>query len=122
MFTEPQAVQILLAIDRARLSGANAVGTKSENEVVLQYAQVMKADHAAMSALLDSLMSKTGQTPAENTISPPFTDGAQLFAMELTQRDTGINNSYLANEVRDHERALQLLQGALIPSAKSPEV
>jgi putative membrane protein len=121
-FTEPQAVQILRTIDQARLSGAQAVATKSRSESVLEYAHVISSDHRAMTALLDSLLAATGQTPADHALVRQFATAATTFATELAARDTGVNNSYLAQEVRDHERALQLLQGGLIPSARSPQI
>jgi predicted outer membrane protein len=119
-YSEPQVVQILRSIDQARLSGAQAVSQISQNESVLEYARVVSADHQAMSLVLDSLLRTAGQAPAEHALSQQFAFGAQQFALELAQRDTGVNNAYLAQEIRDHERALQLLQGVLIPSAKSP--
>ncbi|MGH7472252.1 MAG: DUF4142 domain-containing protein, partial [Longimicrobiales bacterium] len=121
-YTEPQVVQILRAIDQARVTGAQAVSQKSQNESVLEYARVVSADHQAMGMVLDSLLRIANQAPAEHALSLQFATGAQQFALELSQRDTGVNNAYLAQEIRDHERALQLLQGALIPSTQSPQL
>ena len=43
-YSETQAVQIMLAIDQARLTNAQAVRAKSENESVLEYTRVVVTD------------------------------------------------------------------------------
>src|SRR5262245_13008348 len=71
-FSESQAVQIMLAIDQARLTNAQAVRAKSENESVLEYTRVIVTDHRAMTVLLDSLLKSAGQTPGYDAVSQQF--------------------------------------------------
>jgi predicted outer membrane protein len=120
--SDPQAVQILEAIDRARLIGARAVGQKSANEAVLEYARVMMADHGAITRALDSVLTAAGQKVGDHPLSMQLHFSAEQFASDIAVRDTGINNSYLAREVADHERALQLITGAFLPNAKNPQL
>src|SRR5262245_58750788 len=120
--SDPQAVQILEAIDRARLIGAQAVRLKSENKPVLDFARVMWDDHSAITKALDSVLTAAGQKVGDHPLSPQLRMSAEQFAADLATRDTGVNNAYLAREVADHERALQLITGAFLPNAKNPQL
>jgi putative membrane protein len=122
IFPEAEAVSVLLTIDSARRANARVARDRSQNENVLEYARVMLVDHRAISQLLDSLLAATGQTPAENALTQELRTSNEQFVTELMARDTGFNNAYIAQEVSDHERALILLDTALIQSARTPQV
>jgi putative membrane protein len=120
--TDPQAVQILTTIDQARQIAAQVVRTKSENEAVLEYARVVMSDHAAMTAVLDSVLAAAGQKVGDHPLSLQLRMAAEQFAAQIAARDTGVNNAYIAREVADHERALQLFTAVLLPNAQNPHL
>jgi predicted outer membrane protein len=117
-FSESEAAQILLAVDSDRIASATAVRGLSQSEAVLEYVRVMLADHQAASALIESLLARSGTAPTDNTTSQLIRQETQQFVTQLLARDSGINNSYLSHEVQNHEKALMLLDTALIPSAQ----
>lgn len=122
VFPEPQAVQVLRVIDSARIASAQAARERSLNASILEFARVMIADHRAITRVVDSLMTATGQTPAENELSQDLRAANEHFLSELMARDSGFNNGYIGREVSDHEYALALLDTALIPSARNPQL
>ena len=122
VFPEPEAIQVLRVVDSARINSARAVREISQSESILEYARVMIVDHRAIGAMLDSVLAAKQQTPADNAVSIDLRNANQQFVTELLARDSGVNNAYIMQEIDDHERVLQLLDSAVIPSARSPEV
>lgn len=121
VYPEPEALQILRVADSARINSARAVREISQSESILEYARVMIVDHQAISALLDSALAAKQQTPTDNAVSMELRNADQQFVTDLLARDSGVNNAYIMQEIYDHERILQLLDSAVIPSARSPE-
>jgi putative membrane protein len=122
IYPEGEALKVLLTIDSARMVSARVARDRSQNENVLEFARVMLVDHRAISQLLDSLIVATGQTAADNALTQELRSANEQFVTDLMARDTGFNNAYIAQEVSDHERALILLDTALIQSARNPQV
>jgi putative membrane protein len=122
VYPEPEAVQVVQAIDSARIASARAARDRSQNEAILEYARVMISDHRAIRRVLDSLLTATGQSGSENSLSEEIRAANEHFVTELIARDTGFNNAYIAQEINDHERALVLLDTALIPSARNAQI
>jgi putative membrane protein len=121
VYPEPEALQVLRVVDSARINSARAVREISQSEAILEYARVMIVDHRAIGALLDSTLAARQQSPADNAVSTELRNANQQFIAELLARDSGVNNAYIIQEINDHERVLQLLDSAVIPSARSPE-
>jgi putative membrane protein len=115
---EPEAFHILLTLDSSRIASANALRELSQSEAVLEFARVVTADHRAVWRMLFGLTRETGTAPTDNVASQTVRQGTEQFVTELMARDSGINNSYLTHEVREHEQTLMLLDTTLIPSAR----
>ena len=115
---EPEAFHILLTLDSSRIASANALRELSQSETVLEFARVVTADHRAVWRMLFGLTRATGTAPTDNVASQTVRQGTEQFVTELMARDSGINNTYLAHEVREHEQTLMLLDTTLIPSAR----
>lgn len=120
VYPEPEAAQIFRVLNDAEIATARVARERSQNADILRFASVMIADHRAMSELLDSLL-------------PPIPDSANPESRKLREATTqmvdsmwkiagGFNNTYIEHQVREHERALLLLDTALIPSARTPKV
>ena len=122
VYPEPEALQVLRVVDSARINSARAVREISQSESILEYARVMIVDHRAIGAILDSVLAAKQQIPTDNAVSIDLRNANQQFITDLLARDSGVNNAYIMQEIDDHERVLQLLDSAVIPSARSPEV
>ena len=116
------AVGILLALDSGRIASGTAVRTLSQSDAVLEFVRVMLADHSETTRMLQSLLQASGHTPADNPTTQQMRLETQQFVTELLARDSGINNSYLAHEVQDHEQALMLLDTSFIPGVQDVTV
>ena len=120
VYPEPEAVQILRVLNAHEVATGRVARERSQNDDILRYAAIMISDHRAMTALLDSLL-----PPISDSINA---ESRQLAATSAAAVDSlwkiegGFNNTYIEQQVRDHERALLLLDTALIPSARTPEV
>ncbi|MEX2281319.1 MAG: DUF4142 domain-containing protein [Gemmatimonadota bacterium] len=121
VYPEPEALQVIRVIDSARINNARAVREISQSESILEYARVMIVDHRAIGTMLDSVLAVSQQAPTDNAVSIELRNANQQFLTDLLARDSGVNNAYMRQEVNDLERALQLLDSAVIPSARSPE-
>jgi putative membrane protein len=120
VYPETEAAQILRALNAHEIAAARVARERSQNDDILRFASVMMSDHRAMTELLDSIL-------------PPISDSANaesraLVTASATTVDSlwkivgGFNNTYIEQQVRDHERALILLDTALIPSARNPQL
>ncbi len=118
-FTDAEAAEVVVALDSSRITSAYTVRGLSESESILEFGRVMVMDHRAASQLIDSVMTASGKTPADNATSQQVRQEAQQFVTELMSRQSGINDAYVSREVRDHEHLLMLLDTALIPSAQN---
>ncbi|HSL70386.1 MAG TPA: DUF4142 domain-containing protein [Longimicrobiales bacterium] len=121
-YPEHQAVQIMHVIDSARIAIARAVRDQTGSEVIAEFARVLIVDHRAITALLDTALVNSGQLPADNAVSEAMRAETQQFIEQLMTRDTGLNNGFLAHEIREHEHALQLLDTTIIPSARDTAI
>jgi putative membrane protein len=120
VYPEGEAAQIMRAINASEVATSRVARERSQNDDVLRYAGVMIADHAAMTQLLDSLL-----PPISDSINAESRAIAQhhtAFVDSLWRLEGGFNNTYIQQQIAAHERALMLLDTAVIPSARTPRV
>jgi predicted outer membrane protein len=115
---EPEALHILLMLDSSRIADALAVRQRSESEAVLEFTRVLVADHRAVWRMIFAQARADSIEPVDNATSQQLRQGTEQFVNELLARDSGINNSYLAHQVREHEQTLMLLDTVLLPSVR----
>lgn len=115
VYPEPQAAQILRAINESEIASARVARERTQNNDVMRFAMVMMSDHRAMTQLLDSLLPPVPDST--NPESKRISEAAQQVVDSLWRIEGGFNNTYIERQVRDHESALLLLDTAIIPSA-----
>ena len=120
VYPEAEAAQILRAINEGEIAAARVARERTQNEDILRFATVMMADHRAMTALLDSLVQPIPDTI--NAESKRIRDSGTQLVDSLWRIEGGFNNTYIARQVAEHERALLLLDTALIPSARDAKL
>ena len=120
VYPEAEAAQILRAINEGEIAAARVARERTQNEDILRFASVMMADHRAMTALLDSLVPPIADTI--NAESRRIRDSGTQLVDSLWRIEGGFNNTYIARQVAEHERALLLLDTALIPSARDAKL
>jgi putative membrane protein len=120
IYPEPEAAQILRVINEGEMATARVARERTQNDDILRFANVMLADHRAMTTLLDSLLPPIPDTV--NAEAKRIKEANTLLVDSLWRIEGGFNNTYIENQVREHERALMLLDTALIPSARNPQL
>ena len=120
VYPEAEAAQIMRVMNAAEIATARVARERTQNDDIMRFANVMMADHGAMTALLDSL-----SPPVPDTINPEgkrLRDANTQLVDSLWRIEGGFNNTYIENQVRAHEQALLLMDTALIPSARNPQL
>jgi putative membrane protein len=118
IYQEPDALAILQALDSGEIVTSEVARATSQNDEVLRYAAVLIKDHSDMMHLVDSL----GAMARRNAISARITHDADSVAKALGGLTMGFNNTYIEEQVRAHQKALQLLDTAVIPSVQTPQL
>ena len=122
VYEEAEAAAVLHAISDGEMAAARVAREVSQNEGILAYASVMLADHRAISEVLDSVLAKNGESPRDNAASTALRAQGDTAALQLAALTEGFNNSYIEQEIRAHQQALQVMDTALLPSARNAEI
>ena len=120
VYPEPEAAQILRAINENEITLSRIARQRSQNEDILRYAAVMIADHGGMTQLIDSILPPISDSV--NAESRALRVAGAVLADSLGRIEGGFNNSYITTQIAAHEQALLLLDTAIIPSARNPQL
>ena len=118
IYREDDAIAIMRALDTAQIAMSHGVPDVSQNDAVLGYAAVVTKDHGA----LLQLVAQTGVSARENAISARIRAHADSISRLLAMLPAGFNNTYMEEQVRAQRQVLQVLDTALIPSARTQEL
>jgi putative membrane protein len=122
VFPEAEAIGVLRSIGQAEIAVTRVALDVSESEAVLAYSRVVAADYRGITQLLDSLATAIGQAPAENALGAELRAAGDSIAGGLRTLPYGFNNTFIEEEVKAQRRVLLLLDTALVPSARNPEL
>ncbi|HEY9010551.1 MAG TPA: DUF4142 domain-containing protein [Devosia sp.] len=121
--TDPQIAHIAYTAGQLDVAAAEQALGKSKNQEVLDFANLMKRDHAAVNEQALALVEKLGVTPEDNPISQALSTQAADKLAELDKLDGGaFDAAYVANEVAYHHAVNEALRTTLIPSAQNAEL
>jgi putative membrane protein len=120
VFPEPEAAQILRAINQNEIATGRVARERSQNLDILRYAAVMIADHEGMTQLIDSLLPPISDSV--NAESRALRTAGTALVDTLWRMEGGFNNTYITQQIAAHEQALLLLDTAIIPSARNPQL
>ncbi len=120
VYPEAEAAQILRAINVNEVEVARVARERSQNDDILRYATVMISDHGAMTQLLDSLVQPISDSV--NAESRALREAGTQLVDSLWKIEGGFNNTYIQQQIVAHEQALLVLDTALIPSARNPQL
>jgi putative membrane protein len=118
LYPETDAVAIMRALDTAEIATSEIARDATQNDAVRSYAIVMIKDHRDIMHLVDSV----GVAGRDNAISAKIRRDADSIARGLANIAVGLNNTYIEEQVKAHQQALQLLDTAIIPSAQNPQL
>jgi putative membrane protein len=103
-------------------AGKQALGI-SHDKAVLDFANEMVRDHAAVNDQALALVKKLGVTPQDNPTSQSIAKGGADKLKELgALKGAAFDKAYIANEVAYHKTVNGALATVLIPNAKNAEL
>lgn len=83
---------------------------------------MMITAHGAAPARLEARMANEGITPEPNRLSEQLRQESETIVGELEERSEDVDAYYLNTQVAVHQKALDALEDALIPTAEDEEL
>lgn len=123
--TDGNILAIFLAANNTDISYAQVALTpgRTETAAVRNFATRMLTDHTALNRSALDLAAEHRITPRENTTSLDFRDESAAKRDTLREQTGALfDSTYMANEVRYHQRLLAALDSVLIPNARHAEL
>lgn len=121
--TDPQIAHIAYTAGQLDIAAAEQALKKSQSQEVLDFAELMKRDHAAVNEQALALVEKLGVTPEDNPTSQALSRQAAAKLAELEKLEgSAFDAAYIANEVAYHQAVNEALRTTLIPAAQNAEL
>jgi putative membrane protein len=121
--TDPQIAHIAYTAGQLDIAAAEQALKKSQNADVIEFANLMKRDHAAVNDQALALLKKLGVTPEENATSQALSKAAADKFKELEGLEgAAFDKAYIDNEVAYHQAVNAALKDTLIPAAQNAEL
>ena len=121
--TDPQIAHIAYTAGQIDVTAAEQAVKKSTNQTIIDFANLMIADHKAVNDQALALVTKLGVTPEDNATSQALSQQAADKLAELEKLDgPAFDKAYLDNEVAYHAAVKDALSTLLIPSAQNAEL
>lgn len=111
IFSEPEAIGVLRAIGEAEVAMSRTAPEISQNDAVLSYARVVIADHQGIAELLKT-------PPQESMMSNTIRAAGDSIARAFMSMEGGFNNTFIEEQIKAHQSALQMMDTAIIPSVR----
>ena len=121
--TDPQIAHIAYTAGQLDITAAEQAIKKSTNPAVIDFANLMIADHKAVNDQALALVTKLGVTPEDNPTSQTLSQQAADKLADLDKLDgIAFDKAYLDNEIAYHVAVNSTLSSLLIPSAQNAEL
>lgn len=123
--TDRDVAAIFLAANNTDVSYAQVAVSpgRTTNTEILDFARRMLSDHGGLNKAALDLYSAAGIVPRDHVIALDFRDESAAKRDTLRERTgAAFDSTYMANEVRYHQRLLGALDSLLIPTARNPEL
>lgn len=121
--TDAQIAHIAYTAGQIDITAAEHAIKKSTNAAVIEFANLMIADHKAVNDQALALATELGVTPEDNPTSQTLSQQAADKLAELDKLDgAAFDKAYLDNEVAYHVAVNSALSSLLIPSAQNAEL
>jgi putative membrane protein len=121
--TDPQIAHIAYTAGQIDVTAAEQAVKKSTNQTIIDFANLMIADHKAVNDQALALVTKLGVTPEDNATSQALSQQAADKLAELEKLDgPAFDKAYVDNEITYHAAVNDALSTLLIPSAQNPEL
>jgi putative membrane protein len=120
---EPAVMDVLRTANTIAIRSARLARTRSSNEAVRAYAVQILDDQMAASAKLSELARRMELRPRSDPASRELTSQADQARVTFeTKHGDSFDRAYIENEIRFHQRLLDLLDRTLAPAAADSEM
>jgi len=121
--SDGQIAAIVAALNQGEIVESQAVRDRLVNADVRDFAQMLIADHSQALQKGQAILSQLGIVPVENDNSKELQMGAQLFVQAAASLEgTALDRTFVAHQVLGHLKALAVIDGLLLTSAKEPQI
>ena len=121
--SDPQIAHIAYSAGVIDIEAAKLALSKSKNEMVIEFAELMQKDHEAVNQQALELVKKLNVTPEDNATSQTLVKAANDKRTELEKLEgSAFDKGYIDNEVAYHKQVNGALETLLIPSAQNGEL
>lgn len=120
--SDMQIAHIAYTAGQIDMRYANIALGKSENEAVIEFAELMLRDHKAVNDAALDLLNKLGATPEDNPTSQSLLEQADAKVAELEALSgAAFDRAYAENELAYHQFVNNTVENAFIPAADNAE-
>lgn len=121
--TDAEIASVAVVANQIDISYAEIAKEKSKDKEILNFAQTMATDHAAVIAQASALVKKLGVTPKDNPVSKQLlSDAENTKKMLRSKSGDAFNKAYVDNEVAYHKAVISAVRDLLIPQAQNKEL
>ena len=121
--TDPQIAHIAYTAGQIDIAAAELALTKTQTKAVVEFAQEMTRDHAAVNKQALALLEKLKVKPEDNSTSRALSVAAAKERDELSKLSgPAFDKAYADNEVAYHKTVNGSLESTLIPDAQNGEL
>jgi putative membrane protein len=121
--TEAQIAKVSELVNTAEVDQAKLAQAKAKAPAVKNFAAMMAKHHGEALREQAKIVKKLRINSDESATSAKLKTDAETTLATLKKADAaGFDAAYITSQIEGHQKALDLLDAQLIPSAKTPEV
>lgn len=122
VYPEAEALGVLDALNDAVVAIANVARDVSQNDDVLRFAAVLASDHRGLKEIIDAQAAKAGVTPTEGAAASQVQTETDSIVHAFATLPMGFNNTWAEEQIKAHQKAIAVLDTAIVPSVANEQV
>jgi putative membrane protein len=121
--SDAEVASVAVVANQIDIDYSEIAKEKSTDKEILNFAQTMATDHAAIIAQAAALVKKLSVTPKDNPVSQQLlADAEKSKKMLRSKSGNDFNKSYIDNEVAYHKAVIAAVKDLLIPETENNEL
>jgi putative membrane protein len=121
--SDAEVASVAVVANQIDINYSKIAKEKSKDKEILNFAETMATDHAAVIAQAAALVKKLGVTPKDNPVSQQLlADAENTKKMLHTKTGNDFNKAYIDNEVTYHKAVISAVKDLLIPETENKEL
>jgi putative membrane protein len=121
--SDAEVASVAVVANQIDIDYSEIAKEKSKDKEILNFAQTMATDHAAVIAQAAVLVKKLGVTPKDNPVSQQLlADAENSKKMLRSKSGNDFNKAYIDNEVAYHKAVIAAVKDLLIPETENKEL